>query len=245
MGGTFPLRENSWGLNLKLSFPIGGSTSNSNTNTGLRSNSLAGTGIRNDNTNFNSASNSNLQLFDNLSYGRKIMESKIKLGESITEHQRINLAVGAEVENVLNTLRENWNAVQLGSGKTLNRIENFRIVSARFAAGDAKRADILSAETELADSETSLIDSVVSYISTASELERVSGMSPNALKLYEKSVGKGISTLNNLIVDKSEKKFFGSLPERETGRSLIEEFNSKEPEEPVKNFIDEIKEDEL
>lgn len=85
-GVTYPLQNDTWNMNVKVVFPLGGSTNTTTENLGMRYNNQASSGFAGTvNPNFNAATSNNLQVLDNMSYSRKVMESKIKLGDSIAE----------------------------------------------------------------------------------------------------------------------------------------------------------------
>ncbi len=242
MDQEFPLREPTWGVNLKVTFPFGNSTSNTTTSTGIRPNSLAGTGIRNDNTNFNNSTNSSFQFADNLSYNRKIMESKIKLGEAITEKNRLEQTIAIEVNKACDNTKESWDSIHIGNGQVYFRYESLRLMSTKYTVGDAKRADILFAETEMVEAQEKLVDSFAKYITSAYELEWISGLRPGSLNIYRHIPGKGNSLLSKILDDDFKRPKLEIAPFEEQEKSYLDEIDVNKPEtEKDKNLIDEVK----
>jgi len=163
MDEDFPLRQPTWGLNVKLSFPLGNSTNNTSANTGVRPNSLAGTGIRNDNSNFNSSGQSNMQFFDNLSYSRKLMESKLKVSDAKTQQRLTEDGIHTQILKSSDEIQTKWDAIRFQTGKFYVKYLNRELVKKRFHLGELKNIDLMSSENELAESEYGLANSIAEY----------------------------------------------------------------------------------
>ncbi|MCE9501754.1 MAG: TolC family protein [Leptospira sp.] len=241
MDEVFPLREPTWGVNMKLTFPLGNSTSNTTTSTGVRPNSLQATGIRNDNTNFNNSSNSTFQFADNLGYNRRVMEGKIKLGEGITEKNRLEQTIAIEVNKACDSTKESWDAIHIGNGQVYFRYESLRLMTTRYNVGEAKRSDILLAETEMVEAQEKLVDSMAKYMMSAYELEWVSGMKPDSLKMFKYSKGNGNSILLKILNDDFRKPKSGIHPIKIDERPNLDDFETEDKQE---NLIDKVKVDE-
>lgn len=205
-GITYPLQNDTWNMNIKVTFPLGGSTNTTTENFGMRYNNQASTGFAGSvNPNFNAATNSNFQVLDNMSYSRKVMESKIKLGDSIAEKRRLEQSIAIEVEKVGDTVKESFDLIKIGSGMVYFRYESMRLMSTKLDVGQAKRADILFAETELVAAQEKMVDSIGKFLISSYELEWVAGMPTDSLKLFKFSPGNG-NTILPLILENREVK---------------------------------------
>jgi outer membrane protein len=234
---NFPVRRQNWGVNVNMTVPLGSSTSTTSASTGERPNNLQATAIRNDNYNFTSSANSNLQLFDNMSYNRKVAEAKVKLVEAVAQRNLLNQSIAIEVNKACDLAKENWDAIHIGNGQVYFRFESLKLMTTRYSVGEAKRSDILFAETELVTAQGKLVDSLASFVISSYELEWVSGLKPGSLKLFEYIPGKGNSLLTQILEDNFKIEIPKNLP-RETTDSVLDQYDiDTETEE---NLLDQI-----
>ncbi len=189
-GERFPIRQRSWGVNFSLTFPIGSTTSSSN----------AGTGVERDRTSARSNTSTSLQFFDDLSYDRRVLESKVALGEALTQHRQLYNQLAIEVIKSYDGLRESWESIRIGNGRVYFRYESLRIINTRYKVGEIKREDIVLAETELVRAQEDLTDAIARYITSAYELEFAAGLDPGTLPLFLYRPGKGNSLLSRIIL---------------------------------------------
>ncbi|MEM7181065.1 MAG: TolC family protein [Spirochaetota bacterium] len=204
-GTEFPLREDVWGFNFKVTVPLGRSTNTTNFNSGVRPNSLAATGIRNDNRNFNNSTNSTTQFYDNMGYDRRVLESKIKLGEALWDRRQLVQKIAIEVNNAADQTKIAWDMIHTGNGNVYFRYHSLKLMSNKLDVGDAKRADILFAETELVKAQDSLVNAFSNYIVSAYRLEWVSGLRPGQLHLFKYKPGEGNTLLGEILDDSFER----------------------------------------
>ncbi|BDA77824.1 channel protein TolC [Leptospira kobayashii] len=202
-GIEYPLRNDAWNVNFKVTFPLGGSTNTLTENTGVRYNNLANSGFGgNTNPNFNSSTNNDFQFLNNMGYSRKVMESKIKLGAAISERKHLERGIAIEVEKSADSVLEAYDLIRIGSGAVFFRYESLKLMTTRSQVGEAKRADILFAETELVEAQEKLVEALGKYMISSYELEWVSGMVPQTMKLFEYSPKNGNTILPFLLLDK-------------------------------------------
>jgi len=202
-GIEYPLRNDSWNLNFKISVPLGGSTNTTTESVGLRNNNLASSGFGgNANPNFNSSTNNDFQFLNNMGQSRRIMESKVKLGAAISERKYLERSIAIEVEKSIDSVLEAYDLIRIGSGTVFFRYESLKLMATRSQVGDAKRSDILFAETELVEAQEKLVEALGKYMVSSYELEWVSGLVPDTLNLFKYSPKKGNTILPFLLLDK-------------------------------------------
>ncbi|MCR8627650.1 transporter [Leptospira interrogans serovar Canicola] len=237
-GVTYPLQNDTWNVNVKVVFPLGGSTNTTTENLGMRYNNQASSGFAGTvNPNFNAATSNNLQVLDNMSYSRKVMESKIKLGDSIAEKKRLEQSIAIEVEKASDFVKESYDLITIGSGMVYFRYESMRLMNTKIQVGEAKRSDILFAETELVGAQEKLVDAIGKYCTSAYELEWVSGMPPDSLKLFDYKPNHGNTILPLILENRPIPK--SKVSENFKVKDIEEYFNSPETDlEPDKGLLE-------
>ncbi len=224
-GITYPLQNDTWNVNVKVVFPLGGSTNTTTENLGMRYNNQASSGFAGTvNPNFNAATSNNLQVLDNMSYSRKVMESKIKLGDSIAEKKRLEQSIAIEVEKASDVVKESYDLITIGSGMVYFRYESMRLMNTKIQVGEAKRSDILFAETELVGAQEKLVDAIGKYCTSVYELEWVSGLQPDSLKLFKYKPNHGNTILPLILQNRPIPK--SKAAENFKVKDIEEYFNS-------------------
>lgn len=188
-GPEFPVRQENWGVNLKLSFPIGSTTSSSS----------AGFSQSEGENRQSGNTSTQVAFFDDLGYDRRVLESKIALGEGLEEARQLPNRIAIEIQKGNDALREAWESIRIGNGRTYFQYESLRLTVTRYRVGDTKRSDILFQEIELVRAQSELIEAITGYMTTAYELEYSSGMEPGDLRLFEEARGKGNTLLPYLV----------------------------------------------
>ncbi|RHX85414.1 transporter [Leptospira stimsonii] len=239
-GVNYPLQNDTWNVNFKVTFPLGGSTNTTTENLGMRYNNQASTGFAGTvNPNFNAATSNNLQVLDSMSYSRKVMESKIRLGDSLAEKKRLEQSIAIEVEKAGDSVFESYDLIKIGSGMVYFRYESMRLMSTKLQVGDAKRADILFAETELVGAQEKLVDAIGKYCTSVYELEWVSGMRPDSLSLFQFKPSKGNTILPLILENRPIPK--AKIDPNFKSKDLEEYFNQSDIESELdSNTLDEF-----
>lgn len=196
--GALPVSNEVYGFNISLQAQLGSSTTQSAANYGVQTD---GTGIqripgygpqfvgRGENA-FNS---STVNLFDDLSYSRKIYEGKIALSDAIRNKQLLEVAVRADIHKSYEKLDEAWEVIRVMNSKvSLNR-EITKAVKSRYIKGFAKKIDVLNAEYDLLKSYEELLISLMNYIDLSFEMAFILGTPYEALDLVKIIPGKGNS----------------------------------------------------
>lgn len=237
-GVNYPLQNDTWNMNFKVTFPLGGSTNTTTENFGMRYNNQASSGFAGTvNPNFNAATTNNLQVLDSMSYSRKVMESKIRLGDSLAEKKRLEQTIAIEVEKAGDSVYESYDLIKIGSGMVYFRYESMRLMSTKMQVGEAKRADILFAETELVGAQEKLVDAIGKYCTSVYELEWVSGMPPDSLQLFQFKPSKGNTILPLILQNRPIPK--AKVDSNFKIKDMEEYFNQKDIEADLdSNMLD-------
>jgi len=183
-----PPRQPEWGVGIKLTFPLAGSTGSLS--------SGAGTIPKTQQSNNDSA---DVKLFDDISYDRKVLESRIALGQGIEDYNTTRTKIPVDVAKAYDKLMESWDAIRIGNGRTFFQFEGLRIVQARGGIGDLKRSEIVLQETELVRAQQDLDDAIANYMVSAYELEFSAGQDPGTLRLFDYRKGAGNTLLPYLV----------------------------------------------
>lgn len=188
-GPELPVRERNWGINFTISFPIGSTTANGN----------AGTGVSSGQSASSSSTSAGVQFLDDLSYDRRVIESKVSLDDALNERRRLNNQIAIDVQRGHDALREAWEAIRIGNGRVYFRHQSLRITDTQMRVGTGKRDDIVFAETELVRAQEDLTDALAAYMQAAYELEFASGIEPGSLGFFLYRPGQGNTLLAKLL----------------------------------------------
>ncbi|MCE9598402.1 MAG: TolC family protein [Spirochaetia bacterium] len=185
---TKPPQQPNWGVNLKLTFPLQGSTGSLQSGASV----IPDTQRSNNDT-------AEVKIFDDIGYDRRVLESRIALGQGVEEYKSVRTKVPVEIAKAHDKLTQGWEAIRIGNGRAFFQFEGLRIVNARTGVGDLKRSDILLQETELVRAQQDLDDAIANYMISAYELEYASGLDPGSLNLFILKRGAGNTLLPYLV----------------------------------------------
>ncbi|MDX1960564.1 MAG: TolC family protein [Leptospiraceae bacterium] len=234
VNAALPTRNDVYGFNLSVTTNIYGNTNQTATNYGVQTD---GTGIqripgfgpqfvgRGENA-FNS---STLNILDDLSYSRKILEGNIALSEAIRSHQLLETNLKAEILKNQEKVKESWQILRIANTRFYTNYETWKVLASKQSLGFSKRTDYLTSELELAKSVEELSNAISSYIQSTCELANASGTNPEDWKFYVYSKGNGNSLLAKLFPQSTflQKPTF---EEKETLPLTKEELPKKEKE---------------
>ncbi len=189
-GEKFPLRDDTWGVNFRVTFPLGPHTTSTSSNADVSNEGQSRTG----------STNSNVQFFDDLSYDRRILESKTALADALSQHNQLNNQLAIEVDSAYDDLRESWESIRIGNGRVYFQYASIRILGTSYEAGQVRRADVLESEVELVQAQEDLTDAIAAYIIASYELEFAAALDPGSLDLFRYGRNKG-NTLPGKILD--------------------------------------------
>lgn len=200
VNGPMPTKNEIYGFNVSVSTQLGSSTNQTTTNYGVQTD---GSGIqripgfgpqfvgRGDNA-FNS---STLNLFDDLSYSRKILEGKIGLSDAIRNHKALELELESEAIKSKERVMEAWQILRISNSKFYLALESWKAMTLKTQEGFVKRTDLLAAELDLIRSIDDLSSALSGYLYSVIELAQATGTNPEEWKFYEYKRGQG----NNIL----------------------------------------------
>lgn len=188
-GPQLPVKKDEWGLNVALSFPLGSTTTN--TQTSLDTNPS--------NTQRDAKNSSQIQFFDDLGYDRRLLEAKVALGQGISDHRTLYNKIAIDIAKANDRLKEAWEAIRIGNGRVYFQFENLRLQHASATVGQSRRADIVFQETELVSAQQDLNDAIANYMVAAYELEDTAGLEPGSLRFFVTTPKRGNTLLPYLL----------------------------------------------
>ena len=210
VNGALPVKNDVYGFSFSVQTQLGSSTNQTSTNYGMQTD---GTGIqripgfgpqfvgRGENA-FNS---NTLNLFDDLSYSRKIYEGKIALSDAVRSNQLLEVTVQAEAFKAKEKFKESWQILALLNSKFLLSLQTWKAVQSKFHNGFVKEAELLSAEFELIKTIDDLSTSLAGYLESGMEYSYALAQPVSDLKFYEIHRDNGNSVLFELL--KYERNF--------------------------------------
>lgn len=187
-GEQFPLREKEWGLGFSITMPLGSSKTKAGSNYSNMNNGEKRS----------SSSSGDIDLLEDLSRGRRELESKSALATSVSDYQRLNNSLAIEIHRNYDQAHENWEAIRIGNGQVYFQYISLQIQKTRYKVGGVRRADIVEAERDLVRAQESLTDAVANYIISIYKLEFSSALNPGHLNLIHLKTNQGNTILRPL-----------------------------------------------
>ncbi|MCP5486761.1 MAG: TolC family protein [Spirochaetales bacterium] len=188
-GENFPVRERSWGAGFTITFPIGSTTSNTN----------SGLDITNDGSSRTGTTGTDLQFFDDLGYDRRLLESRLGLAEAVDQHNQLRNGLAIEIQRQYDTLREAWESIRIGNGRVYFNYASFHVLEQRYQVGEVRRQEIVEAEIELVRAQQDLVAAVTNYMIAAYTLEFSGALEIGELDLVRHQRGNGNIILSHLL----------------------------------------------
>ncbi|EQA43682.1 outer membrane efflux protein [Leptospira broomii serovar Hurstbridge str. 5399] len=222
-GDRLPLQHDIYGVNFNLTFPLGSNTVQTNGNLGVQKD---GTGIQTYpgfgnqfvGPGLNGYNSSQIKFWDNLSYARKIVEGEVQLSEAILNRKSLENQIGLEVQKSADKLLESWEIIKIANSKVLLQWESLKIASTKYRVGQAKREDMLAAESEYVKSQEELTDALSIYATGCYELAFTGTIEGEINKLIQYKKGKGNSLISALLNNEHIDDIF--LPDDIKGKSI-------------------------
>jgi len=193
-GEQWPVQDQSWGIDLKVTMPFGGNTNNITSGYGRKQENSKETRI-----------SENFQIMNDMSHDRKIIESKSQYEEAVYSYNTLLQTIAIEVNKAHDNLLEAWESIKTGTNRVYFQYESLRLMNTRYKVGEVKRSDILFEETELVKAQEELTDAIARYLVTVYQLERAMGLPPGTLGLFKHEKGIGNSILTRIIKEDYKK----------------------------------------
>ncbi len=204
VNGSLPVKNEVYGFNVSIQTQIGSSTNQTSANYGIQTD---GTGIqripgfgpqfvgRGENA-FNS---NTLNLFDDLSYSRKIYEGKVALSDAIRSNQFLEISIGAEAFKAKERVRETWLALSLQNSKFIQSYQTWKVIRTKHQQGLIKDLDLLGAEVDLVKAVDELSIAIANYLESGMEYSYATSVSMDDLNFFKIQKGKGNSVMLDLF----------------------------------------------
>jgi hypothetical protein len=202
--GALPVKNEVYGFSFSVQTQLGSSTNQTSANYGMQTD---GTGIqripgfgpqfvgRGENA-FNS---NTLNLFDDLSYSRKIYEGKIGLSDAVRSNKLLEITVQAEAYKAKEKFKESWQTLSLMNSKFILSLQTWKSVQAKFTNGFVKEADLLGAEFELIKTIDELSTSLSGYLESGMDYSYALAQPLSELRFYEIQRDNGNSILFEIL----------------------------------------------
>lgn len=203
VNATLPVKNEVYGFNFSVQTQLGSTTNQSSANYGVQTD---GTGIqripgfgpqfvgRGENA-FNS---STFNLFDDLSYTRKIYEGKIGLSDAIRTSKLLQINVQAEAFKSKEKFRESWHALSISNSKFYLFYELWKNAQSSFNQGFAKEVELISAEFEMVRAVEEITNALATYLESGAEYSYAIGKPLTEMHFFEIKQNGGNSILRLL-----------------------------------------------
>lgn len=204
INGPLPIQNDVFGFNIGLQTQLGGTTNQTSMNSGIQTDGtgiqrIPGYGPQFVGKGENAYNSSNFNLFDDLSYSRKIYEGQITLSDAIRNQRNLEISLEAEIYKSLEKLNENWQVIRISNAKFYQNAEAWKSALLKFERGFIKSTELLNYESELLKSLDDLCVGYSSYIEATYELAFNLSVNNEELFLVRKDRSKGNSIFNELI----------------------------------------------
>ncbi|WP_244283023.1 TolC family protein [Leptospira neocaledonica] len=214
---VLPVIHDNYGFNFSVVVPLGSSTLQSQSNYGIQTDGtgiqrIPGYGPQFVGQGANSFNSANLQLFDNLSQARKVLEGELKFVDAKSSYEFARKQAKFETIKARDKVLENYSVISVLSQKVLLYLENFRINRVKFKSGQLKRTDLLKSEYEFSKTQDDLADAYSEYLRSCYEYFYVTGRDLGDLPFYKVNLGKGNSIVAKLVKETRENEDF--FPEK-------------------------------
>lgn len=190
---AFVNRHPNYGVDFTFVLPLGSSNLQSSGRYGIQEDGngiqrIPGFGPQYVGTGENSYNSSGLQLFDNMSVSRKIIEGEIRSKEAKRNLQEVLSKTDMEYLKVKNKLKFAYETYKKSYRKVLFKIENNRIANLNYKANQISKWEHYLAEYETYKSLIDLSESISEYLSLVQEWMILSGDNDNqAYYIYKKN----------------------------------------------------------
>lgn len=176
----FPPREKGWGINMKVTSRLLGST-------------FSGGGDYREERNYSSRAlrrEGSVDVLNDMSYRREIDESGIEMAAADDEKKMIREHIAAEVTSLCRILENSWDMIKVAGGRLELYDSLLKIERLRADIGESARYDLLEREMERGEAAVALLNAKIKYLTAVSTLELSIGADVNFLQKYIESKGK-------------------------------------------------------
>ncbi|WP_167836973.1 TolC family protein [Leptospira ryugenii] len=202
--GPLPVKNEVYGFQFTLQTKFGSTTNQSSSHYGVQTD---GTGIqripgfgpqfvgRGDNA-FNS---STFQLFDDLSFSRKIYEGKIAHSDAIRNHRMTEANLLAELEKAKQKSKESWEMISMANTRFEWTLELWKSYRKKVELGFLKESELLGAELEVLKALEELTSALSTYMESGAEYAFALGLPLEEIQAFQIKKGEGNSYLKHWL----------------------------------------------
>ncbi|WP_167481741.1 TolC family protein [Leptospira bouyouniensis] len=215
VNGVLPVKNEVYGFNFSVQTQLGSTTNQSSANYGVQTDGtgiqrIPGFGPQFVGRGENAYNSSTFNLFDDLSYTRKIYEGKIGLSDAIRTNKLIKINIQAEAFKSKEKFKESWLALSVSNSKFYLFYELWKNVQNNYSQGFAKETELVSAEFEMIKAVEEITNALANYLESGAEYSFSIGKPMQEIRFFEVKRNCGNSILRlldgNLDIDSSEKK---------------------------------------
>lgn len=178
-GEEFPPREKGWGVNIKISSGIFGSSLNGSAGYNEEDNSGSRALSR----------NVSIDILNNMQYKRTIAESRLESLKSDDVMEVTAESIAVEVVNACHGMRSAWEMIGISRSRYELYNSQLEIEKLKADMGESRRYDIVEKEIEWCRAAVSLLEARIKYLLSVSALETATGSDSGFIKNY--LTGKG------------------------------------------------------
>lgn len=173
-GEEFPPREKGWGINLKISTELFGSTGNTG----------AGYTKSNNGNSRAYSRNASVNLLDNMQYKRNIVESRIDNNSAGDDLKTVSESIAVEVVDSCHSMKNSWDMIEISRDRVELYNAQLEIEKLKADMGESRRYDLVEKEIEWSKACVSLLEAQISYLTSVSTLEISTGADAGFVKNY-------------------------------------------------------------
>ncbi|MDF3821461.1 TolC family protein [Leptospira sp. 96542] len=204
INGALPVKNEVYGFNIGLQTQLGSSTNQTSLNSGIQTDGtgiqrIPGFGPQFVGRGENAYNSTNFNLFDDLSYSRKIYEGQIALSDAIRNKRALEINLEAEIYKTLEKVKENWQIIRLSNAKFYQSAEAWKSAVMKYDRGFIKISEYLAFESELLRSLDDLSQGYIAYLEASYELAFHLGVAREDLSFVRREKSKGNSIFNELL----------------------------------------------
>ncbi|TGL25330.1 channel protein TolC [Leptospira levettii] len=203
VNGVLPVKNEVYGFNFSVQTQLGSTTNQSSANYGVQTDGtgiqrIPGFGPQFVGRGENAYNSSTFNLFDDLSYTRKIYEGKIGLSDAIRTNKLIKINIQAEAFKSKEKFKESWSALSVSNSKFYLFYELWKNVQNNYSQGFAKETELVSAEFEMIKAVEEITNALSNYLESGAEYSFAIGKPMQEVRFFEIKRNCGNSILRLL-----------------------------------------------
>ncbi|MBN1897742.1 MAG: TolC family protein [Spirochaetes bacterium] len=171
----FPFKR-SWNIGVQLDFMFKGTTVSQKGNYGESINDESK----------NISSSHSVSPFDDIGYVSRYIQSEANFKTSRVKLEQLKQDIAIEIENKYYLVKEKWDLLEILKEREEVLKKRFDVFDIKLKLGEAKRVDVVEAETEYYMARTETMKGILDYISAVVDLELALGTDIGYLNIINK-----------------------------------------------------------